>query len=69
LNIFAIHGTGISSANDLYDPDIQGYVARSLESRVGGIHHVSALAVGAADGRLLSIDVLRHVRSDGESPG
>jgi neutral ceramidase len=38
LSIFAIHGTGFPSGSNVYDADIHGVVARTLESRLGGIH-------------------------------
>jgi neutral ceramidase len=41
LNVFSIHGTVVPSGNDLYDSDIQGVLARELESRLGGIHLVA----------------------------
>jgi neutral ceramidase len=40
LSIFAIHGTGFPSGNDLYDADIHGLVERGLERHIGpdGVH-------------------------------
>ncbi len=40
FSIFAIHGTGFPSGNDLYEADIHGLVARGLERHIepGGLH-------------------------------
>ena len=35
LTLFPIHGTGVPSANTLYDPDIHGRVARRVEAHLG----------------------------------
>lgn len=37
LSVFAIHGTGNSAENDLWDSDIQGRVARLLEAHVDSL--------------------------------
>lgn len=36
-SVFAIHGTGNSSVNDLYDADIHGIVERGLESHINSL--------------------------------
>jgi neutral ceramidase len=46
LSIFAIHGTGFPSGNDLYEADIHGLVSRFLEDSLGGIHLIANGAVG-----------------------
>lgn len=48
LSIFAIHGTGFPSGNDLYDADIHGLVARGLARRIGahGVHLFASSAQG-----------------------
>jgi neutral ceramidase len=46
LSIFAIHGTGFPSGNDLYEADIHGLVARTLEDSLGGIHLMANGAEG-----------------------
>jgi neutral ceramidase len=42
LSLFAIHGTGNSPENDLWDADIQGRVMQQLEVRVPGTVHLFA---------------------------
>lgn len=42
LSLFAIHGTGNSPENDLWDADIQGRVMQQLEARVPGAVHLVA---------------------------
>lgn len=38
LTVFAIHGTGIPSANQLYDSDIHGIAARVLEEHIDSVN-------------------------------
>ena len=57
LSVFAIHGTGFPAANDLYDADIHGLVARGLE------RHIDSLVVGDLQGRSRSLGV--HLFANG----
>jgi neutral ceramidase len=52
LSLFAIHGTGNSPDNDLWDSDIQGRVAARLEAHTPGAVHLFA---NGAEGDVSSI--------------
>lgn len=35
FSLFAIHGTAVPNANDLFDPDVHGIVSRAVEEHIG----------------------------------
>jgi neutral ceramidase len=35
FSLFAIHGTAVPNANDLFDPDVHGIVSRAMEEHIG----------------------------------
>jgi neutral ceramidase len=45
-SVFAMHGTGNSPVNELFDPDVHGAVVQHLERRSGGIHLLANGAQG-----------------------
>lgn len=41
FSIYAIHGTAIPAANDLFDPDVHGFIQRGLERHIDSLNHLS----------------------------